>query len=192
MVCGARRRGFGAWYDWSGGMTEITREEIAEAIRIGCNAADVHMICSYPECTCKQIPAAVQAALASRQASDAIVDSNIDSIARRCARGVRGCATNDQYTDLIERISEALRMALASDARGWRPIVEAPKDGTRLLLAATGWISIGYYAINLNGDETDGWTDGSVESWKYEEYRFVNPTHFMPLPAPPADEENKT
>lgn len=32
-------------------------------------------------------------------------------IAARCARGVRGCTTDEQYTDLIDRIIEALRFA---------------------------------------------------------------------------------
>jgi len=164
-------------------MTEITREEIAEAIRIGCNAADVHMICSYPECTCKQIPAAVQAALASRQASDAIVDSNIDSIARRCARGVRGCATNDQYTDLIERISEALRMALASDARGWRPIADAPRDEETYILGSN---------VGATIPGIVGWDDALQEHY-WLNHMFNGPiTIWQPLPAPPADEENKT
>lgn len=31
-----------------------------------------------------------------------------ESIARRCARGVRGCATDEQYKELIERIISAL------------------------------------------------------------------------------------
>ena len=43
------------------GMVEV------DAIRAGCNATDVHLYhlyCSYPECTCKQLPKAIQAALA--------------------------------------------------------------------------------------------------------------------------------
>jgi hypothetical protein len=37
--------------------------------------------------------------------------SNYYSMARRCARGVRGCMTEDQYIDLLERIVEALAFA---------------------------------------------------------------------------------
>jgi hypothetical protein len=33
------------------------------AVRAGCTAADVHITCSFPQCKCKQIPAAVKAAL---------------------------------------------------------------------------------------------------------------------------------
>ncbi len=34
-----------------------------------------------------------------------------ESIARRCVRGVRGCATDDQYCEVIDRIVEALAFA---------------------------------------------------------------------------------
>ena len=37
--------------------------------------------------------------------------ANFDSIARRCARGVRGCTTDDQYADLLARIIEAMAFA---------------------------------------------------------------------------------
>ena len=36
--------------------------------------------------------------------------SNAD-IARQCARGVRGCTTDDQYVDLLRRIEDALDAA---------------------------------------------------------------------------------
>jgi hypothetical protein len=38
-------------------------------------------------------------------------DIQLGSVARRCARGVRGCTTDEQYTELIDRIVEALRFA---------------------------------------------------------------------------------
>ena len=34
-----------------------------QAVRKGCIAADVHLTCSYPECSCTVVPAAIQAAL---------------------------------------------------------------------------------------------------------------------------------
>lgn len=43
-------------------MTQTTAKMV-EAIRIGCRAADMHLDCSYPVCTCKNIPAAVKAAV---------------------------------------------------------------------------------------------------------------------------------
>ena len=47
-------------------VTENTKapepEFIQRAIQIGCNAAHIHLLCSYPACSCKQIPAAIIAA----------------------------------------------------------------------------------------------------------------------------------
>ncbi len=37
--------------------------KIEEAIRVGCSAADIHLACSYPACSCKQMPRAIQAAI---------------------------------------------------------------------------------------------------------------------------------
>lgn len=33
------------------------------AIRVGCNAAEVHPACSWPECRCTQLPRAIHAAV---------------------------------------------------------------------------------------------------------------------------------
>jgi hypothetical protein len=50
-----------------------------------------------------------------------------DSIARRCARGVRGCSTDEQYTDLVERIVEALAFATGKIER---KLCDGPGLGT--------------------------------------------------------------
>ena len=39
--------------------------DVEAAIRVGCTAADIHLRCSYPSCACKQIPAAIKAAIAA-------------------------------------------------------------------------------------------------------------------------------
>ena len=41
--------------------------EMSRLVRIGCRAAEVHLDCSYPTCTCKQVPTAVLAVLAERR-----------------------------------------------------------------------------------------------------------------------------
>jgi hypothetical protein len=61
----------------------------------------------------------------------------------------------------------------------WQPIETAPKDGTRILLwvlsqydpreAVGRWDSHGYWAIDYNDVPCD-------------------PTHWMPLPAPPKED----
>jgi len=32
-------------------------------IRAGCTEAEVHLMCSYPDCSCKQLPVAVKTAI---------------------------------------------------------------------------------------------------------------------------------
>lgn len=41
-------------------------DALIAAVRKGCQAAEVHLTCSFPDCTCKQIPAAVHAVLSER------------------------------------------------------------------------------------------------------------------------------
>ena len=63
----------------------------------------------------------------------------------------------------------------------WQDISTAPKDGTRLLLWMREWAapSTGQYY-----GESSGW--GMF--WDGAMYRF-QPTHWMPLPAPPHSKE---
>lgn len=57
------------------------------------------------------------------------------------------------------------------DTDGWQPIETAPKDGTWVLLATPkGRIADGCF--------------GNYGSWVWP-YVMVEPTHWMPLPAPP-------
>ncbi len=42
---------------------EILPEDLWPSVRAGCSAADVHLMCSYPKCRCRQMPAAVEAAI---------------------------------------------------------------------------------------------------------------------------------
>jgi hypothetical protein len=67
----------------------------------------------------------------------------------------------------------------------WQPIETAPKDGTKVILngiGESGWnndnikefeiVATGYFKFKL-------WQTGSIWRWK-------TPTHWMPLPEPPA------
>lgn len=69
-------------------MTEPTRttDKMTEAIRIGCSAAEIHLRCSYPECSCTSIPTAIRAAV-----SFAIRD-----------------AANDMKAAMVKGVKEAL------------------------------------------------------------------------------------
>lgn len=44
-------------------MAEPSEKEIKAAARAYCAAADVHLMCTFPECDCKQIRAGMPAAL---------------------------------------------------------------------------------------------------------------------------------
>jgi len=41
----------------------MTHADIEAAIRVGCVAAGAALTCSYPDCTCTKLPAAIRAAL---------------------------------------------------------------------------------------------------------------------------------
>ena len=44
-------------------MARLTDADIHAAIRVGCVAAGAHLMCSYPDCDCQELPAAIRAAL---------------------------------------------------------------------------------------------------------------------------------
>lgn len=93
-----------------------------------------------------------------------------------------------------ERYMERSRRSLtAALAEMWRPIDEAPKDGRYIIAgrfrdSALKWVR---HSRRMTCDEAaerdggepedydDGWTDGDDED------DYCEPTHFMPLPAPP-------
>lgn len=78
--------------------------------------------------------------------------------------------------------------------RQWQPISTAPKDGTNFLIfttergISTGQMyreAVGYSAEKDAQEWREYWTDFTVGDWGMEEYRELNPTHWMPLPEPP-------
>lgn len=82
---------------------------------------------------------------------------------------------------------------------GWMPIESAPRDGTRILFydpLSSGLIHSGNWEAEFEPERWDkrksrtiyrgAWTDHSVASFGYEELNEFNPTHWQPLPAPPA------
>ena len=72
----------------------------------------------------------------------------------------------------------------------WQPIETAPKDHTNILLAYRVehgdelWVGNGYY-------ETGLMSDGIYVGWMCEDMENCIPTHWMPLPDPPALGEKK-
>ena len=77
----------------------------------------------------------------------------------------------------------AVTAYIAEAGDGWRDIETAPKDGTKILL----WP--GYL---MGGDPMTGWWARLARKWVSAGEPFeVAPTHWRPLPAPPAAQEKK-
>ena len=81
-----------------------------------------------------------------------------------------------KYDDLRARAVEMER------AQQWRPIAEAPRDGTSVLL---GWSGHDDWTC------TACWSEGGWSADNYLEW-MTQPTHFRPLPpAPDTQQTNK-
>ena len=107
-----------------------------------------------------------------------LTDEEITLIIRECARG--SAINRDGSTS--HRIARAIEQAIRNMCNcEWRDIETAPKDGTVVLLAgcrkpvAAAWLE----------DEIDYW---HVDDNKLGPFalRGPAPTHWMPLPKPPA------
>jgi hypothetical protein len=77
-----------------------------------------------------------------------------------------------------ERLTSALRPA--GEVREWQPIESAPKDGKWVLLWWPYWSSLPVIGLWLHGH---WYSDSAVSDSEGNQ----NPTHWHPLPAPPAD-----
>jgi hypothetical protein len=74
----------------------------------------------------------------------------------------------------------------------WHPISSAPMDGRTyvLLYKKDRFMVVGLYKENLNKGTPkagSGWTDFSVDSFGWQTFTKLEPTHWQPLPAPPED-----
>lgn len=70
----------------------------------------------------------------------------------------------------------------------WRPISEAPKDGTRMLFSdAQGNVGICWWEPENEGARKPaGWiSDACIDFGGFE-----RPSHFLPLPAAPTEDSN--
>lgn len=73
-------------------------------------------------------------------------------------------------------------------AAGWRDISTAPKDGTHILAIRQDW----WEPVNGNhrwvyGNVFESYFDTTTD--RFESYGLKQPTHWMPLPAPPNDDD---
>lgn len=102
----------------------------------------------------------------------------------------------------VELALEAAKAAAGSSGSEWRPIEEAPKDGRTLLLGYLNqsgrwrttrgqWFTKEQIDDEWdNGDDFEAdWYETSVENDEPPNCWLILPTHWQPLPAPPADSE---
>ena len=76
---------------------------------------------------------------------------------------------------------------IAAAPSGWQPIETAPRDGTNVLLVnRKGNMATGLW---MSGPIGTGWVlrGGSAPNVFFNEHH--GPTHWMPLPAPPAHDQ---
>lgn len=99
---------------------------------------------------------------------------------------------------LVRKADADLVTCTPLESRGWRDIASAPKDGTRVLIVENGEVYAAWWHAEfelVRNEETDegeyvgAWTDNAVKSFGYEEVQSYDPTHWMPLPAPPAERD---
>lgn len=77
----------------------------------------------------------------------------------------------------IERLRA--RVAELEAAQEWRPIESAPRDGSRMLLALCDSGHVYWCVSGVWSKRFKNWNDGM------EPAGLADPTHWMPLPAPP-------
>ena len=74
-------------------------------------------------------------------------------------------------------------------------IETAPKDGTEVLLTDGKALWVGEWVHSLNDKADAGWTAYEVQSWGYEQYAHIHPTHWqpkLPLPIAPSNTQEPT
>lgn len=128
-----------------------------------------------------------------------IEDPHIEAVARVLAEQ---CGDNpdkqvrklsgESYPQWHEMAPDAQEVLAAADAAAWRPMENAPRDGTRILLLSrlsysdpTEKVQLGYFQPADSDDEEDcdGWfTD--KEWWPDDDF-----DRWRPLPTPPQEQD---
>lgn len=94
---------------------------------------------------------------------------------------------SDRTHHHIRDLASIVRAAIPA----WQPIETAPKDGTKVLLAdKNGYISTARWTEECERGGVDssrdpGWKAYAIDDDSFYSCEYINPTHWMPLPAPP-------
>ena len=104
--------------------------------------------------------------------------------------GVRG---GEPRVDGIRRVLTEQRDQLAALLReageGWRPIESAPRDGTKVDLWGINHLHYakrGERIANIAWGPVMDWMGHERDDWRHGQGESFQPTHWRPLPAPPA------
>lgn len=89
--------------------------------------------------------------------------------------------------DDLARFRAACRAEALEEAAQWQPIETAPNDGTEFLAYRRGKVATAY---RVPRDDCEMWVFGG-SSAAVEHFPSIKPTHWMPLPQPPAIRETK-
>lgn len=71
----------------------------------------------------------------------------------------------------------------------WQPIETAPKDGTRIIMTNGAWVDFGWFShsVWLGPRAAKGaWVGDDPRDGRGALDGIHEPTHWMPLPAPPS------
>lgn len=106
-----------------------------------------------------------------------ITDAMVEAAARAMRVGEGSFLPMSYWEDVARAALEAAERA------AWRPIEEAPKDGTRILVPHNGAVFLVSWWDAWYGDESEpGWMMAYCDE---ESGGYVPATHFRPLPTPP-------
>jgi hypothetical protein len=125
--------------------------------------------------------------------SDEQIDALRHAVLRMHYEDTSEYLRDDGDAALLRHLRDALRSALRAagivpNGARWRPISEAPKDGTRVLVidaAHDGAPQLAWWGAPVWGQLPACWLTYSHRS-DFED--VAAPTHFQPLPAPPTTE----
>lgn len=108
--------------------TEATAAEREFAVKRACSAADIHLMCSFPRCTCKQIPAAVDALLAAGYAWRTEATGEAQEIVEKIMRIFDADMTVPRANEMRDALAAAITdAARAAEERAIQAAIRAER-----------------------------------------------------------------
>lgn len=121
---------------------------------------------------------------------ETVRDAIDQAVAATKERGYWQKSPGEDILSALLAAPESVRLDLARRLNPWRPIETAPKMKAVLLWAATDVAESGEIK---NWKMDTGYRSTGAETWVWEGRQLrkydVQPSHYLPLPAPPASED---